>query len=58
MRFRVDTKNKSIMIGENKKPCYVTRLNVMGAFYALFSLNYSIPHSKFTLEKLGQDRSL
>ena len=36
LRFRVDAKYQSIMIGE-KKPCYVTRLNVMRAFYAFFT---------------------
>ena len=32
LRFYVDAKYKSIMIGEPppKKPCYVTRLNFMG----------------------------
>ena len=56
MRFCVDAKYKSIMIGDNQKikPCYVTRLNFMGVSYAFFLLIISIPHCKFFLEKTGR----
>ena len=46
-------KYKSIMIGENKKnPCYVTRLNVMGAFYAFLNSTIVFPEGNLPWKRL------